>query len=83
MLSSKEIGGFYNSKDRKDKSMAVKYNEFQEIIRTINFESASKKLVPSLMRVKEYFQGLKLINQQTKNLINERNHFYENTNHHY
>jgi hypothetical protein len=73
MLLIKEVEEFYISKDRKDKTMAIKYNEFKEIMRRINFEKVSQDLVPSLKKVRDYFQGLKLLNQQTKNLINERN----------
>ena len=73
MLLSRDVEGFYISKDRKDKSMPVKYNEFKEIMLRINFKTLSNDLVPSLKKVQEYFQGLKLLNQQTKNLINERN----------
>lgn len=73
MLLSRDVECFYISKDRKDKSMAVKYNEFKEIMRRINFEKVSQDLVPILKKVRDYFQGLKLLNQQTKNLINERN----------
>lgn len=73
MILSKEVDAFYISNDRKDKSLAGKYKEVKEIMFKVNFESLSKSLVPTLKEVKEYFKGLRLINQETKNLITERN----------
>lgn len=73
MILSRDVEAFYISSDRKDRSLAAKYNDVKQIMHKVNFETVSKNLVPTLKEVKNHFKELKLINQETKNLITERN----------
>jgi hypothetical protein len=62
MLISSKVEAFCTSKDRKDKVLAVKYNNFKDIMSRINFESMCKNLIPYFLKAREYFKGLKLLN---------------------